>query len=197
MRITILLFPLFLLSFACKQKSKNTTSNTPSSDTLSKEPLYPYPQYIQDQIKYVDSAPLAIEMHSFENGIRIDSTLISRDKFHELAAEFMSPDLNTKELRPLYTEKSFQDLTINSITFSISAKDQSLPLQQADVLLNPETKVVKNIIIKKQSQRGDSSESRTLLWVNNMNFQIISSVSAKDGKPVDRVIKVIWDKPRE
>lgn len=194
---TLFLLSGFLWLFACKQKPENTTFNKPSAeDSTSKEPLYPYPQYIKEQILYVDSALLAIEMHTYENGVRTDSTLISREKFHELAAEFMTPDLNTTELRPLYGEKSFQDLTIKSITFSISAKDASLPLQQADILLNPDTKKVKTLIIKKHLESADSTESRTLLWVNNMNFQIISSVSKKNGNPVDRVVKVIWDKPR-
>jgi hypothetical protein len=194
---TFLLFSVLLLSVSCKQKQENTTFNKPGADSLSKEPLYPYPQYILEQIQYVDSAPLAIEMHTFENGARIDSVLITREKFHELAAEFHSPDLNSAELRPLYTEKSFQDLSINSITFSIAANDANLVIQQADILLDPESQKVKNIIIKKAIATPDSSENRTLLWVNNMNFQIISSVTKNGRATIDRVTKVIWDKPRD
>jgi hypothetical protein len=198
MRILSLAIISALLFAACgqnKQPDNIVDSTAAVIDSASKEPLYPYPQYIQDQIAYVDSMPLGIEMKVFENGKMVDSTYINRDQFKELAKSFQQPDLNMASLRPRYEEKSYQDLTIDAVTFSITAKDPDLDVQQVDILLNPKTKKVKNIIIKKQEKTAAGIEQKNMLWVHNMNFQISSSISHDDGRTTDKVIKVVWDRP--
>ena len=191
-----LLFSIPIILASCDNKSKSgDEGRAPLVDSTDKYPLFPYPLYIAEQIAYVDSTPLGILKLVYENGKKIDSGYIDRNEFHQLAKEFSTPNLNDTMYRPHYTEKSFQDLTINSITFSITAKDAKSVVRQADILLNPDTKKIKNIIIKKHVSTTDSSETKNLLWVNNMNFQINSFVLRKDGSKTERTLKVIWDKP--
>jgi hypothetical protein len=197
---TIFLITIFAFVLAScgqtKQPGETVDSATTAAiDSAGKEPLYPYPQYIQEQIAYVDSMPLAIEMKVFENGKMVDSTYINRDRFKELARQFKQPDLNMASLRPRYEEKSYQDLTIDAVTFSITAKDPELDVRQVDILLNPKTKKVKNIIIKKLEKTADSMEQKNMLWVHNMNFQVSSTITHNDGTTTDKVVKVVWDKP--
>ncbi len=190
------IFSMAALFAACGDKAKNSKDGSVAEvDSSANQPLYPYPEYIKSQIAYVDSTPLGILKLLYENGKLVDSGYIDRNQFHLLAKEFSEPDLNNKQYRPHYTEKSFQDLTINTITFSITAKDAAYPIKQADVLLDPNSQRVKNVIIKKHTTGSDSSEIKNLLWVNNMNFQINSSVTKKDGSTTERTLKIIWDKP--
>jgi hypothetical protein len=165
------------------------------NDKNKKDALYPYPQYILSQIAYLDTVPLGIEMIVQENGVTIDSGFIDRKTFRDLANNFLQPDPNQKALRPQYEEISFQDLTLNTITFSITTKNQELPLQQADILLNPDTRIVKYLVLKKQQVTNDGYSTSSLMWRHNMNFQIVTSVTGKDGKERSRLIRVVWDKP--
>lgn len=194
MKCTYYLLVSILLFTACKQNS-DSSNDKKTKDAGKKEALYPYPQYIASQLAYLDTVPLGIEMVVYENGAKTDSGFISRDAFKKLALEFMVPDPNQNSLRDQYEENSFQDLTLNTITFSITAKNAAMPLQQADILLNPDTRLVKYILIKKQEKKDESIQTSRLMWVHNMNFQINSSVINKEGKETTKLVKVVWDKP--
>jgi hypothetical protein len=185
-----------LLSEACKQKKGEAPSATTAvRDSSSTESLYPYPQYIESQLAYLDTALLGIEMVVYENGIKIDSGFIDRGKLRQLAKEFIEPDPNRNEIRDQYIENSFNDLTLNTVTFSITSKSPKNTLQQADILLNPDTRQVKYVVIKKQTYKDGVSENKSLMWVHNMNFQINTSFVDKEGKETTKLIKVVWDKP--
>jgi hypothetical protein len=185
---TISVFSITVCLFCC--------CKSPAGDK-KKEALYPFPQYIQSQIAYLDSAQLGIEMIVQENGVTTDSGYISREVFKKLAHEFLSPDPNEKDIRDEYSETSFNDLSLNTITFSITTKNLNLPLQQADILLSPDNKQVRYLILKKQIKTAEGIASSSLMWRHNLNFQIVTSITAPDGHERSKLIRVIWDKPTE
>ncbi|MES2646899.1 MAG: hypothetical protein V4717_08505 [Bacteroidota bacterium] len=197
MKCIYLSIPLLFLFFACKDQNPATTlaSDNDTSNVASKESLYPYPQYIQAQINRLDSVQLGIEKVVYENGVKKDSGFISREEFRQIATAFMVPDLNETKWRNEYEETSFRDLSLNTITFTIAAKNEKLPVQKADVLLNPDTQEVKYVMIKKEEKKDGYFESSNLMWVNNMNFQIVTSRTGTDGKELKKLVKVTWDKP--
>ena len=187
--------PAILLIFSCKQNGQAPIITGDSTIQVKEEALYPYPQYIQSQIQHLDSVQLGIEMVIYENGVKKDSAFISRQEFKQLAAAFMVPDLNEKKWRNEYEETSFRDLSLNTITFTIASKNENLPVQKADILLNPDTKEVKYVMLKKQEKKDGYFESSNLMWVNNMNFQIVTEKTSVDGKQLKKIVKVTWDKP--
>ncbi|MES2776354.1 MAG: hypothetical protein V4722_19415 [Bacteroidota bacterium] len=192
-------FILLMALLSCGDQATTKTASdslTAKNDSLKNVPFYPITQYIEGQIAYVDSTPLAIEKITFIDNKKVDSVLIDRQAFHELAAEFLKPDLNDKKIKPLYEENSFHDLTINTVTFNYTTTDRSQELQQADVLLNPENSRVKNVIFRKNRMVGDTSLSVNGLWKHNMNFQLNYGIQPTNGKAQTKQIKVIWDRPR-
>ena len=195
-------FPLILLIAlaACRNQSGTGNSNDSlavKKDTTKKEPFYPVTEYIQDQIAYVDSTPLPVEMLTFVNNKRVDSVIIDRKIFRQLAEEFLKPNLNDSNIKPNYSENSYHDLTINTLTFNYTTTNRSLELQQTDVLLDPDTRKVKNVIFRKSRTVGDTLVSINGLWKNNMNFQLNYNMQPENGKAITKQIKVIWDKPLE
>jgi hypothetical protein len=194
----VLPFILLIALAACNSKPGTTTGSdslAAKNDSLKNEPFYPIAEYIQSQIAYLDSTPLAIEKHTYVNNKRIDSTTIDRNAFRQLAEEFLKPDLNDPKIKPFYTENSYQDLTINSVTFNYITTDPNQELRQADVLLNPVNNKVKNIIFRKTRMVGDTSVSINGLWKHNMNFQLNYTLNPANGNAQTKQIKVIWDKP--
>lgn len=195
MRKSSLILFLAIGLIACNPNNGPEQTDEVIADSSQREPLYPYPQYIQGQIEYLDSAMLAIERVEKINGKTTDSGFIDRATFKEIAREFLEPDPNKTALRPQYTENSFQDLSLNTITFSIEAKNKELELQQVDVLLNPTNNQVKNIIIKKNIRLSELQITHQMLWVHNMYFQIASLYKPERGAEMEKVIRVTWDKP--
>ncbi len=171
--------------------------NPPQADSAEvNAPFYPYHDYLRSQIAYVDSTPLGIEKTMEVNGKLTDSGFISKDAFRALAQAFLEIDPNNPALKPDYTETSFTDLTTNRITFSISTKNDSLPLQNADILLNADNQQVKNVLLKKRLVWPDSSCVQHLVWVDNFHFQISETIAKKsNGRSYTRVTRVVWDKP--
>lgn len=190
---------ILLLAFAACNGKPGTTTGSDSlsakNNSLKNEPFYPIAEYIQSQIAYLDSTPLAIEKHTYVNNKRTDSTTIDRNALRQLAEEFLKPDLNDPKIKPFYTENTYQDLTINSITFNYTTTNSNQELRQADVLLTPGNNKVKNVIFRKNRMAGDTAVSINGLWKHNMNFQINYTFTPANGKLQTKQIKVIWDRP--
>lgn len=195
-QLVILTGILLISGLSCKNKSKGQTHEDGiSKNALPTEPFYPITQYIQQQIAYVDSTPLAIERHTYINNRRIDSSIIDRSAFKQIAADFQTPDLNDEKLRPLYREDKFHDQTINTLTFSYNAKDPMQPLQQRDILLDPETQRVRIVMFRKVEHKADTTITINGLWKHNMNFQLNYIIEPPNGPMQTKQIKIIWDRP--
>jgi hypothetical protein len=192
-----------LILLACnnpKTQSEDDFSDfTPPVDSLinTTEPVYPFLDYVRSQIAMVDTIPYAIERIQIIDGVTKDSSFVNKEVFKKEAGAFLEINPNDTDLRKQYIETSFNDLTLGLVTFSITAQDPGLKLQQADILVNPDNNAVKNIILRKQFSNADSSVEQTLLWKDKMNFQISEVISKKDQPAYNRVLKIIWDKPLE
>jgi len=191
---TIVSLAWLFLHVSCSNPQTARQQGTPATDTAV---FYPYVQYVEDQIKYVDNTPLAIEKLTYQNGKMVDSAIIGRDEFNQLASLFVETDPNQAANKPQFSEESFQDLSIDALTFSITATTPDTRLRQATVLLHPETKKVKHVLLKLEEGNADSTVSSTLLWKHKMYFQQSSTIQYSNGETAERVIKVVWDKPLE
>jgi len=160
-------------------------------------PFYPFRDYINNQIAYVDTTPFGIEKRIEINGRITDSGFITKEAFKLMANSFLEIDPNNPDLKPNYTENSFTDLSTNRITFSISTKNGNLPLQNADVMLNADNQQVKNVYLRKLLISPDSNVLQHLVWVDKMHFQISETITRKDQLSYTRVTRVVWDKPLE
>lgn len=189
---------LLVACIACKNKNEtaNGGAGTDSTNVIENaEPFYPISQYIQQQINYIDSTPLAIEKQVYINNRRVDSSIIDRSALRQLAADFLTPDLNLDKVKPLYRENKFEDKTINTLTFSYNAKDPKLELQQRDILLDPDTQKVRNVMFRKVEHRGDTTFTINGLWKHNINFQLNYIIEPGNGPMQTEQIKIIWDRP--
>lgn len=200
MRKFLLLFSSALFLLSCGDstqsgKSSATLSEESEDSADLKEPLYPFPQYLSGQVAYVDSTPIAVEKIVKLNGVTTDSGYIDKAAFKAAMNAYTAIDPNTYALRSQYKEVSFQDLSIPSLTFSITSKDATLPLQQADILLNPDTKRVKHVVLNFITAAGDSTVTKRVLWDHNMKCQIVESIEFSNGKQYTRITQYIWDKP--
>lgn len=184
-----------LLTFAACQTATPSKNEAAGKSVDSVARFYPFPQYLQEQIAYVDTTPFAIIRIVKTNGQTTDSGLVDKQIFRQSVLPFASIDPNNNALKDQYEESSFQDLTLEAVTFMIVAKDPGLPLQEATVLLHPETKRVKRVMQKKIVSTADSSVTQQLLWIHNQRCQISEIITRKDGTQYTRSIAYVWDAP--
>ncbi len=190
----LLNIPLLLL-MACNNQEATATQQRNTTDSSAAQPLYPFAQYLANELAYIDSMPLAVEQVTHQNGKTIDSGFVDKKLFKSAIAFFTSIDPNISALRSQYTETSFNDLSTESITFSITTNNAALPLQHADVLLNPNTQQVKSVSLKINQQTPDSSVSTQVLWKHHMKCQLAQTIDYKDGRSINRIPEYVWDKP--
>ena len=165
------------------------------TDSLFDGNFYPFPQYIMGQLEYVDTMPLAVAMIKTVNGKTVDSGYVDKKLFREAVLPFLQEDPNLAEWKNGFKESSFEDLSLNAITFTISATQPNSSLRQADVLLNPLTKKVKTVNIRKIRNNGDSSIFQNLLWTHNYRSQLVEDITLKNGTHQQMITQFIWDIP--
>jgi hypothetical protein len=162
----------------------------------TRNPFFPVADYLETEIMRVDSFPIATMKYNVRNG-RTDSGYIPLPEFNALALQFLLPEFEDGSFEKNYTENSFVDRASQSVTFTYSTTDQSLPLQRVDVVTASGTQgnLVKSIYLEKTRVAGDSVILQKMYWQAGRNFQIISLIRVKGQRPVQQQVRVVWNTP--
>ena len=136
--------------------------------------------------------------YTVQNG-RTDSGYIQLTEFNALALQFLLPEFKDGSFEKKFTENSFGDRATQSVTFTYSTTDQSLPLQRVDVVAASGTQnnQVKSIYLERTRVSGDSVILQKMYWQAGKNFQIISLIRVKGQPPVQQQVRVVWNAETE
>lgn len=191
--VTILAF----LTLACNethQPARGGTDTISQKDSASEQVYFPLADFLRNEIAYVDSLPVGIKKYRTV-GSATDSGYIQLEEFHRLAQEFLSTDFEHGVFRRTFGETSFFDRSANTATFLYSAKGADSQVRRIDIVTAKGDIYddVKSIYIEKQFGGTDSVLMKKLFWKPRRNFQIIAIKSTPEGKPVNELIKVVWD----
>ena len=159
------------------------------------EEVFPVALFFQEQIRIVDSLQLPTVKVTVSNGKR-SMEAISMEEFKSLAQEFITADISDPSLKNVYTESSFADQSIPSITLTYSTPDSSREVQRLDVIIDPDPvreDRVKTIYIEKRHTHADTAVQKKLYWKANENFQVLTSKYLPGKKPVVTQVKVSWN----
>jgi len=190
----ILLFCIIpFLFLQCKEKERDSRLHSPANDTSA---FFPVNNFIKEDIKDIEENPYHLyKIINHHSGSR-DSSTISTAEFLKLANNFLSKDITTTALKPLFHESVFHDLTTKSITINYTAIDSTSDIQYISVLLDDKTNKFKRVFIRSSYINGDSLFLEQDNWKAGKSFQIIKSVTSKSGTLTETETTVIWnDKP--
>jgi hypothetical protein len=187
---------LSLSAAACHQKDPSASSSTgKESIEPAKKTFFPVADYLNGEIGYVDSTPLAITKYNME-GKKTDSSFISPQIFHQLAQEFLPSELDTTFFNKEYKESSFMDETTKSLNFTYSTDNKSLVLQRVDVRATRAdngTDKISSIYEEKKEDRNDTLVIKKMYWQAKKQFQVVTMTSTHGQKALIRQLKVVWD----
>jgi hypothetical protein len=169
-----------------------------SNKDSAKTSFFPVADYLETEIMRVDSFPIATMKYTIRNG-RTDSGYIQLSEFNELARQFLLPEFKNGSFEKNYTENSFADRGTQSVTFTYSTADQSLPLQRVDVVTASGTQgnLVKSVYMERTRVAGDSVILQKMYWEAGRNFLIISLIRVKGQPPVQQQVRVVWNSETE
>lgn len=175
----VAVFCLLLIAIACNtnQAVKKPDNKLPIADTGR---FYPLADFFKEQIRYVDLHDFPIYRITVKNGKR-DSSAITKDTFAAIAAGFLRRDISEPGQKILYKESVFEDLSTASVTFNYTTADPNVLVQNIDILLDEQTKMVKRVFIRSSYKLGDTTVQEQYNWKANKSFQINQTMSTANG----------------
>jgi hypothetical protein len=188
---------LVVLTLACNEKKPDApdkSTTTGQQDTSAAQPYFPLASFLRSEIQYVDSLPVGIKKYTTA-GKQQDSGYIRLEEFHRLSAEFLSPEIGDSAFKTNFTETSFFDKSSNTATFLYTSKNQNTAVRRADVITAKGDiyDEVQSIYVEKSREAGDTTITKKMFWKPKRNFQIITLIAAKNEKPKNELVKVVWD----
>lgn len=192
------LFVMWFCVSACGGHS--TPSSNPTRDSLSgqdsgaaKNQFFPVDDFLEAEILSVDSMPMAFWKYVTHDNLT-DSVLITTGDFNTLALQFLPPEIRDGGLNKYFTESSFADRATQSITFTYTPVDRTLPLQRVDVQTTPGVRAqeVRSIYMERNRTAGDSVILQKLLWRAKHGFTIVNHIRVKGQAPKDEQVRVSW-----
>lgn len=172
----------------------NSPNGASAGETESAKAYFPVLDFLKGEISMVDSLPVGI-LKYVTIGEKTDSQYIKPEAFHELANEFLAPELQRARFENEFTETSFYDKSVHSSTFLYTAKSDDLPLRRVDILSESGGAYdkIKSVYMEKLMARGDTAITRKMYWKPQRHFQINTLSSVGGAAPDVVLIKVAWD----
>lgn len=194
-RINLLIPALILLAVACKNKPKTTPDAATGKDSLENKSYMPVADFIRNDITRVDSFAGGIVRKITTNGKKKDSSFIQLPAFHQLANQFLLPELDSASFHGHFTESSLMDETTQTIQFIYSGKQNDWPLHSVMVYVKPSLgdDQVSRVYMEKDFTNGDTTIQQRFTWKMQEYFYIITVKQPKTGPAVTTMDKVIWD----
>ena len=191
-KVTVFFFAVILIILSC---NTTTTKNNPAVPVSDTSKFYPLRNFFKDQIQYVDLRNFPIYKITVKNGKK-DSAALSKDAFIALAEIFLNKDISAPQVKVLYKEAIFHDLSTGSVTINYTPVNSKAEVQNIDILLDEETNMVKRIFIRSVYIRSDTTISEQCNWKANKSFQVNRYITAKNGYTSTELNYINWnDKP--
>lgn len=148
-----------------------------------------YTALLNDQVRAVDSTPLAIYKYTTAENGKTDTTTIQREEFRTLAKTFLEPDIMQRALRKDYSASTFGDKTTQLANFTYETKKPEHAVQRLNLRFKPgafsrftSLDMVKNL-------PGNTGATQKLFWKANRYFHIITDL----GNNRFSKVEVVWN----
>jgi hypothetical protein len=169
---------LFLVFPSCKNvpPAPPTKEEIQATDTAH---FYPLDVYFKEQIQYVDLRAFPLYRITVKDGKR-DSAALSKSEFIVLADTFLKNDIAAPEVKALYRETSFDDMSTGSLTLNYKPTDKNAAVQNIDILMDQEgAHLIKRVTIRAVYMKGDTTVTEVGSWKTNKSFQLNRSLETK------------------
>jgi hypothetical protein len=174
-----------VLFSGCTEKKSQTTQPV-KTKPKSAQTFFPVTEYIRGQLSEIDSLPVTPVKIIIQNG-KQDSIWMKKENIRDFAKPFLYPEIDSANLKDLFTEKSFLDQTINAYTISYDPVDElpdTLQLRRWDVYIDPKKNKIQRIYIIKEVKKNDLLQIVQLTWKSDQWCKI-TTITERSGRASD------------
>ena len=199
MKILFFIAAISLVAVSCnnnKASNSNINSISHTTDSVKIDSFFPVTSFIKGQMRMLDSMPVT-PLHTITINNKIDSLWIKQSELKSFLSPFLSPEIRETNLVNFFKETSFNDQTLNAITFTydpLKVLPDSISLIHWDVYIDPETgKVTKVYLVKNQSEKLGTLTLQ-LTWKTDKYAKIVTLLNQPGG--ITKLIKeekFIWN----
>lgn len=169
----LIIFTLFNLSACTSNPAEISFPVANNSDTAIVENFFPVTNFIRGEILTVKNSGITPRMFVTKNGKK-DTSWLKIELLDSAFSPFLSPKIDTANLKDIFTETSFFDQTLNLYTFTYSRKSnasQFTELQRWNVYLNTGDSKVSSVYMEKSPGPG---VKQLLTWQTGKSCKIIT-----------------------
>ena len=191
---------LLFLFIACHSK-KDVVESSPATVLPNAEDsagnFFPVTEYLKGEIAGIKETGITpidritVKKHT-------DSTWLNSDaKMHDAFSGFISPVIDTANVKKIFTEKKFKDLTLNAFIFTYdpaNAGADSFAFRHWDIYVDPETNKVRRVYLVKQAPGGRMLQ---LTWQSGKWCKIVTIKTTGDSTEIEKEEKISWTYDKE
>lgn len=197
MRILFFLAVIFLFVEGCTNSTNEKVSPTQQivKETRN-DSFFPVTSFLKGQMIVLDSLPIT-PLHTITINNKTDSIWLKKAELNSLLVTFLTPEIKENNLTDYFKETSFNDQTLNTITFTydpIKTLPDSISLRHWDIYIDPETGKILKVYIVKQLKEKEKIVTQQLTWKTNYWAMITTLINTPDGNAqLQKEEKYIWN----
>lgn len=196
MKIVSIFISVLLLA-ACNNKSSNNTISTEpipqSVSTLgdSSTSFFPVTSYLKGEILGIKNGGIT-PVRKITIAGKTDSSWLKMEELEKVFAAFITPVIDSVNLKNTFDQKVFKDETLNAFTFTADPKNvqtNTFAFTHWDVYVDPETnKVTRIYLLKKES----ADKTLQLTWQAGKWCKIITIKNVAGKISIEKEEKISW-----
>jgi hypothetical protein len=170
-----------------------TFFTTVFSSCQQEEPksYFPFKEYLENELKQIDSLPVAIFKYSLSKE-KTDTSIIEKQAFRKIATAVLDIDLQHEDVNKIYKELVLEDTDIDNIAISYTTEEKQTPIKQLQLNIRTGTTTLKNFYVERIDTINDITIIRKILW-NTQKSVTITSLYYKDSKMQEQLTeKYSW-----
>jgi hypothetical protein len=176
MKVLIGILITSIVFFSCDNKATEKNSE-PSAfdnlDTTKENPtFFPVSAYIMGEWETMKKSQIKIKRIQKVNG-KIDSSILEVNKWDREFKSIFSVEIDSSNLSNYFKETKFLDQDLKAITLTYEANSvlpDSIPWNNWNIYIDPETYQVKSIYLVKNSGKQERTQ---ITWVPNKSCTLV------------------------
>jgi hypothetical protein len=180
LKTTIVFLFSSIIIISCKNKEQD------------KKQYYPVYAFIEQELKVLDSMPLAIFKVHEENN-KIDTSIIEKKEFRKIVEGLMLNELSSAGALNDYEEMVLEDASIGDITISYTTDVENKSIPKIEIHINPATSKIKSLYAERIEKIDGTKITRKILWTAGKSMMVASTYNAEGTKSTDVTNRFIWN----
>ena len=177
--IIVFLFSSIII-ISCKNKEQE------------KKQYYPVYAFLEQELKLLDSMPLAIFKVHEEND-KIDTSIIEKKEFRKIVEGLMLNELSSPKALNDYEEMVLEDASIGDVTISYSTDVENKSIPKIDIHINPTSSKISSLYAERIEKIDGTKIIRKILWKAGKSMMVASTYNIKGTKSKDVTDRFIWN----